>query len=410
MVRTKPRTLAFAFVGLLLTACSPSAADHASAVPPTVTETPSAAGTQSPDVQPAPTATATPQPSASLRLETTPPSATASVAPSPGDVIALAEAQPPFGGWSPDSMHFLARATDGRIGIFDRTGTKVAAIDAQYGDWTSANEVGVFGTPGPGRAIGHVSYFDIDGTKLSDVSAEFESALFAPNSEVFAGESLASGDQAFGTSYRVWDGSTMSGLRDGVPQGWSPDGSQLVVLMPLGPGNGPPGEEGTPKLVDRSGKALFALPGWVGDARDVYQFSPDGRYFAACLSGHGETQGMRVVDVQAQTVAPSVGRCFYSSWTADDKLYVSTPGVAPAVWSPTGGITATLLSPGTYVMPSPDGRLATWTDDSLHIEGQAAASDYRASAGTIIWVDWSPDGSALMVTTGSDLTLITPGT
>jgi Tol biopolymer transport system component len=203
-----------------------------------------------------------------------------------------------------------------------------------------------------------------------------------------------------GTAYRVWNGDMLSPARDGEPVAWSSDGRLLAGLVPLSgsQGNLP---EGTLSIVDQSGSMKVQMPEWIGDTYGQYAFSPDGRYLAACLRGNntGELQAMRVVDIQAESVSGPVGNCGYLSWSSDDTLYSSDGTTAPRMWTSSMGAATVGLPANSVIFVSPSGSSAEWSDSSpeLNIVTGSEMSTYQAS-GNIQGLSWSPDGSAIAVT------------
>ena len=347
--------------------------------------------------------------------ETPRPTESASPEPGPtnGSITSVPDALASFYGWSPDGKHFIATTSRG-LGIFDLSGAQVASIAAPGGYWISSNSVAAMG---PG--IGHVRFYDLSGTKTGEIPADFVGLEVAADAGVFAAIRPATGSNAIGTTYRVWDGEALSKVRDGVPVAWSPDASKLAVLVPLhGPGNGPPGLLGNLSVVDNSGMTLFELTDWTSDAHAPFGFSPDGRYLAACFEDTGGgLPTMRVVDMETEFVSDSAGTCGYASWTADDTLYSSILSEGTHTWTPSHGVTDAGFPPQTVAVASTDGKIASWSASSagaLRVTLNSETTEYRLS-GKILYVYWSPAETTLVAVSASptnpssyELTIIVP--
>ena len=313
--------------------------------------------------------------------------------------------------WSPDGQHIIGRTTDG-IAVFDLIGSELASIPFSEGHWTSATSFAGFGSPPPGPVTARVRFFDLTGSQTDEVPADFEAVRFAPASQVFAGIIPGGSDSAIGKTYRVWDGSGLSKIRDGVPLAWSADTSMLGVLTPLqGGGYGGSGLDGTPAVVDASGGVLFELPGWAGDAYGIFRFSPDGAYAAACLAAAdgSDPSQIRVIDVKAKAIVSSLGKCGIASWSASDALLSADGIAAPTLWTPTAGPSNPGLGDQTWATISADGKIASWPSsggsNSVRVTDGQSTTEYEI-ANAFDGAVWSPDGSLLGV--GSPLTIIAP--
>jgi antitoxin (DNA-binding transcriptional repressor) of toxin-antitoxin stability system len=325
-----------------------------------------------------------------------------------GQVVGVPGALGPFYGWAPDSNYFTAGIESG-IGFFDLSGLQIASIESRNANWVSANSIAVV-------EAGRLRFFDLSGSETGSISGDFEGLVVASDAGVFAAVLPPTADDAIGTTYRVWDGSVLSEVRDGVPVALTGDGSTLAVLVPLaGPGNGPPGRLGHLSLVDRSGTTLFELTDWVSDARSLFTFSPDGNYLAACFE---ETAGglpaLRIVDAMTAEVSAALGRCGYASWTEDDTLYSSFLSDGTHTWKPQEGVTDSGFPPETVAIAAPNGLMATWSAPdtaTLTVTDGVDAANYELS-GAILYAYWSPDGSTLGMVSAStspsayELTLI----
>ena len=271
-----------------------------------------------------------------------------------------------FEAWSPDGQHLLVRTTTARtaqgIAVFDLGGIESATVAFREGYWTSGTSFAGFGPSTADSVIGHVRFFDLKGTQTGDVPADFEAVRFAPGSPVLAGTLPGGSDSAIGTTYRVWNGSGLSKVRQGVPLSWTADASLLAVLMPLqGGGYGGSGLDGTLAVVDAAGATQFEVPGWVGDAYGVATFSPDGSYLAACLAAAdgSDPPQVRVINVQAKSISSSAGQCGIVSWSASNSLLTSDG--SPTLWTPTAGATDAGLGDQTFATISSDGKIASWS-------------------------------------------------
>lgn len=275
---------------------------------------------------------------------------------------------------------------------------QITPITETEGTWVSSNSVAALGS-------GPIDLYDLSGAKTGEIPGDYQGVLAAADRGVFAAIESASGQNAIGTTYRVWDGTSLSSVRDGAPLNWSRDGSRLAVLEPFAePGHGPLGEEGHVSVVDSSGNTILKLNDWVADWFGPYDFSLDGRFLAACFQNGSDPPTIYVVDLQTTKVSDSVGKCGYSSWTVDDTLYSSFPYDSTHVWTPNRGVGDPGFPPETVAFASTDGKLATWSgsdDATLRITVDAVSTDYPLS-GAIENVFWSPDGMSLVAVSSDD--------
>ena len=302
-------------------------------------------------------------------------------------------------------------ATNNGMAVIDLDGAELARLTYKENYWTSAASFAGFGSSTPDSVIGHVRFFDLSGSQTGEVPADFEAVRFAPGSEVFAGIIPGGSDSAIGKTYRVWNGAELSNVRHGVPLTWTADASMLAVLTPLqGGGYGGSGLDGTPAVVDASGAVLFELPGWAGDAYDVFSLSPDGAYAAACLAAAdgSDPSQIRVIDVKAKAIVSSIGKCGIASWSASDTLLSADGIAAPTLWTPTGGPSNPGLGDQTWATISADGKIASGSSSAgstVHVIDGASTTDYPMPD-IVHGFAWSPDGSLLGVNSAGSLWLI----
>ena len=348
--------------------------------------------------QPVPTATLVAVEPSEVESERAPPTPSSTIDVSqPSSFTVVPGALGPFDGWSPDGMHFIANTSAG-FGVLDRDAVLVTSVAATDGYWVSANSVAAI--TATGSVVGPIRFYDLSGINTGQIPGKFEGLEVAPAGDIFAAVQVATGGNAIGTTYRVWDTGSLSEVRDGVPLAWTPDASNLAVLVPLrGSGNGPPGEEGHVSIVAASGATQLALRDWISDVFEPFVFSPDGHYLAACVEDpNGKLPSMRVVDTQTASVSNGVGTCGYATWTALDTLYSSFPSDGTHVWTPGSGVTDPGFPPQTVAVASTDGKIASWSaaaDDTLRVTIGTAVTDYVLS-GDIEGVYWSPDGTRLL--------------
>lgn len=340
---------------------------------------------------------------------------------SPGSPVTLPAIQG-FEGWAPDGEHMLFDK-DGDVYVAGSDGSNQVQIpgSAGYVTWIDATTLASLVGDDPALAIGRVSFYDVLANRTGGVEPEFDRIITSLNGGVLAGSLPAAGNVAE-RSYQVWINGSLSDPRPGEPLAWANDGSKLAVLMPTGPAPGAGGDQGTIALVDASGQTTAQVPGWIAVTFDVYRFSPDGRYLAACLAEPDkpmQAPAIHVIDTTDGSVSSSVGSdCRWNGvgWGAATTLYVSSEGSgSPVSWTPDTGAESLSLGKQEIVSPALNGNLAVWSDTrldgiTLNVGGQQTTYPMPA----ITDVRWSPIGDRIAVVSQSsdsgvtDLVLLAP--
>ena len=396
-------------VALAVVACT--ARSSPSTPPPTLTPSPSPTATRSLD---AASSSPTSQPSSAAggsalpsQLLSTPslPAATQSVAlPVPA---VYAHQWLRLDAWAPDGAHLIVDDTGGDH-VLDASGNPLWGFDAQEVGWLDSTTIAAAGTHGAGPARETVRFYDLSGTETGSLPDVFESIVVAPDHRVFAGTYPATGDLAQGDRFSIWDGKTVSDPRVGNAQTWSPDGSRLAVLLPpWSPSK--PGMDGRLAIVDRTGKQVFILDGWYGWTIGDYEFSPDGRYLAACLTqDRNDIELGAVVDTQTGAVTDLGGSCTAFTWSDGPVLYApgNPTGGQWLRWTPAGGaVPMDGVASDDVVFAAPNGNLAilsSMNDSVLRLVVNGVVEE-RTLPGPMwvipvaVSVSWRPDGQALAV-------------
>ena len=306
--------------------------------------------------------------------------------------------------WAPDGRHLILRETQNGYTVIDLEGKENLRLNATYVEWVDASTVAAVGDGQNNDRT--ATLYDLNGSQAHTLTGEFEAWDFAPGHDLATARAIAVGDEAQGTKYKIWNGSTMSQWLAGVPVAWSPDGKQLAVLKPNGQAYRP-GVAGTVSFVDTNGNETFALPNWISGSTEWQSFSPDGRYFATCLwNGSSDAAKFRVVDLRTSEVAIVVDGCgYYPYWSGEPRLYLSDTMTRPVQWTPNRGPSNTTFPAGSVAMASVNGDIALWSDPTLRLIHGDAVEDVPLT--NITPQGWNPDGTQFAVTSDG-LRILTP--
>lgn len=319
--------------------------------------------------------------------------------------------------WSPDGQHLIIDTSYAGMNIVvDADGTVVGHVQANYATWLDSQTIAGEGDgtikPGPDS----VTLYDAGGNEIGSIPGEYEGVMFAPGHRIGAASPEPKDGQEEATSYKIWNGSTLSDWLPGIPMKWSPDGTRLAVLTPNDEPSPGIGTYGTVTIVDAMGSEVTEIKGRVGSTFEPVAFSPDDRYLATCLVDQsGESEAINVLDTQTGSLSDVAtdqnGTCgFYVEWSSEPRLYVFDGDQAPVVWTPSSGIVDAGLAEATLVEVAPNGYFANWSayDSQVRVVQGDTETSYQLPD-TPNGMIWSPDGSRLAVNVDEGVAFLTPG-
>ena len=349
-----------------------------------------------------------PTPTASVAIAPSPSPATASPVPSPLPVFfhgAVMSAR-----WSPDSSKVAIITGPGGatfvVHVLSIGGAVLDEFEASDFAWTGPDSYVALAAGAFSGQVGSPAHHAIAG--------KFLWLLAGPSGQV-----AAALDEKNANQYRVWTANGFGPVRDGVPIAFSPDGSMLAVVHWPGSccaGGAPDATKapGPPTLdVTRvsDGRSLAKNDNVIYAYSAYLAFSPNGKYIA--FEEYGSTgldDGVGVIEIATKKLwilAPSKGSeniIGLGIWADDDHLILDGGPLAPL---PAGlPVEASVEPNADQMFRSANGRMATVDTDapalSITKDGATATVNLPSAAAGVFW---SPDGTMLLVPTGSDTTV-----
>lgn len=315
-------------------------------------------------------------------------------------------------GWSPDGRFLVVQGESG-FQVLDGSGVPQWGVRAWDVGWLDSDTLVANGSGVPG-VDGPVRLYNTQGDETGALDGVFEGITVATGQNVLAVTHPVQSDELpHGATHSVWDGRTLSEVRPGRPLAWSQDATLLAVLLPNGAPSRP-GFGGTVALVDRSGARVLELAGWQSSSVSRFEFSPDGKRLAGCMTRADENAFKRLVVVEVETgQVAEVGReCGYFAWSEEPALYSWGLG-APVRWTPEGGTSDVhgITEEYASTVPSAGGNLAYWSNGGTTLRLYIGRTEQEHELpGRILQADWRPDGSSLAVLSDgpNGLRLLTP--
>jgi hypothetical protein len=305
--------------------------------------------------------------------------------------------------WSSDGSLLMASADVGIVLLDKDTGTVHAEMPGTWAGWIGADRIAVWtavqGEPGHGS----VAIRTTDGTQVETIAGDFGVPIFGQGVARLA---LPNNWQsASSATFRVWDGSSLSEARAGIPLAWSPDGSLLAVLLPSDKVSVGMGVSGRLAIERQDGTLVkeFGQP-WVNSALAGLTFSPDGVYVSACVSIEGAPEwpdcSVSVLNVATGAVTKLAPNGGITTWLPGDRLLISGLDITAVEWD-RGGTTPADIPPDTAASASIKGDLAfEWGDERTTVQLRVGGVDRAVNVGAktvgqpYLGV-WSPDGSVV---------------
>lgn len=307
--------------------------------------------------------------------------------------------------WRPDGTELLISGQDG-VRRVDGDGTVLESLpSADAAVWVDNNDFAVWQGDVSASSVGTVSIRGIDGHNVV-IPGTYESEMVGSGHGALALAPATSASPGGDGTFVVWTAAAIHPAMAGIPLGWSPNGTQLVV------GLGPVDSMGAD--IQQVNVAMASLPAL--DARAItglradpkYQpaFSADGQYVAFSCATMTQNQmcGQAVTNL-----GTSVSRVIAHqpiglplTWLPEDRLLLASasyPGQGGlTVWQD-GHPLSVLTSIGSSGVAASTGAIAVTLEDPAT---GGTVTVYSASGSRVnslpgISGIWSPDGTTVAV-------------
>lgn len=298
--------------------------------------------------------------------------------------------------WSPDGSHVdvavqsleTVPATPTSQNIFDKAGSKITTLTADWLRWTSPSAYVVGRTDSAGTV--HES--------AGQLGSSAETAVPSGSAIVEPMGSLSCVASSVGLDFTVWIGGKESASMPGIPRACSSDGTEVAVLQVT--------QEGVPnagwiRVVDtRTGKVTRDLPAAQSYDRAWASFSPNGLALAFANSADAICIANLSTGQTQQVLAGGYQGPITPAWLPDGRLAVPDPQTRKVrAFGVSGTESAVSLPFAPNLFVSSAGVAFAFDRSSTTLftqssDGTAATLNVGASP---YMVSWSPDGREAVV-------------
>jgi hypothetical protein len=316
-------------------------------------------------------------------------------------------------GWSPDGSHFAVGQSGEpyTIHLLDRTGREVGELDASQFGWLGPDRFVILrrGLPWNDGLSGDVYIGRLGSSELTKIAGDYMQIVSGPSGAMALDLDWP---DPWLASYVVWSGNAFTQPRDGWAERWSRDGKALAVMHRV---QSDP-SAGWFEVVRPTGENVASvkdLGGWGN-----FRFSPNGASLAFTDTSYYTGVHVKVLDLrtgQSTTVPNETPNTNAYEWL-DGETLLLPDGATRSTWSwssITGMLTA--FSPDALRGASGQGAVAMSGVDGSDAEKLTIRSvganpktlkvvDLGAPLawdGLISESEWSPDGSSVVLLSGS---------